>query len=375
VDGVPDVSYAVVLTREVKRAATAIGAIAAQQPASELLLVLNDADDEMRAYARTLEADGARVLHDGADLGIVLGWNLALREARSPHVCVVHEDSEPAPGCAARLLQTLRERPDAGAVGPRVQVGDGSEVGEGSIVWSDGATSFIPALPCDVHAVDYASSSCLMLRREAAIGVGGFDERFFPAAYVDAVLGVSLWRAGRSVLCDRRAVNVHRRGAMVDETRGPRRGARMRTFLFARNRRRFQTAFADWLACQPHRSDEADARSPQPSELAAGLARARGRERDLLAAPRSTLADRLVLPVDVAGAALVLRRALEDEFLAELIDCERALGDETRHLHGAYAELHAELERVHRAYAALWDDRERLRELASAHELVSEEHA
>jgi GT2 family glycosyltransferase len=350
---VPDLSYAVVLTRDAGRAAMALRSIAAQAPPREVLLVLNDVDAPMRALARAAQAAGeARILHDGADLGVVGGWNLALRDAASPHVCVVHEDCELQPGCAARLLQTLGERPDAGAVGPRVLLADGSDRQEGAIVWSDGATSTVASLPADVHAVDYAGSSCLMLRREAALGVGGFDERFFPAMYVDASLGVSLWQAGRSVLCDRRAVNVHRRGAMVDATRGPHRGARMRSFLLARNRRRFQEAFGTWISGQADRANAADARSPDPAEIADALARARRRELELLAAPLGPLADRLVVAEDFEAVFVRLRRELEEDFVAELVDRERDLAEEAAGLHRSHAALHRDRDRVHREYAA-----------------------
>jgi GT2 family glycosyltransferase len=385
---VPDVSYAMILTRDAERAAVAVRSIALQTPDAELLLVLNDADDEMRAYSRTLASSGARILHDGADIGVVSGWNLALREARAAHVCIVHEDAELRPGCAARLLQTLRERPDAGSVAPRVLLSDGSAK-DGAIIWSDGAGSrMVASDPPGVRAVDYSGSSCLMLSREAALGVGGFDQGFFPAIYVDASLGVALWQAGRVCLCDSRADHFHHTAAMVDDARGPRRSLRFRHFLVERNRARFRQVFADWLCEQADRSDALDASRPRAAEFRDAQARAREREQRVLAAPIVVLPDRLALPDDLEAEAARLRRDVEDEFMAELIDSEQALAEEAAGLHRGYAglhaerdrmhreyaELHAELERVHAEYAALWDDRERLREIA-APLLAKEEHA
>ena len=390
---VPEVSYAVILTRDATRAAAAIRSIAAQTPPAELLLVLNDADDEMRTYARSV--DDARIVHDGVDLGLVFGWNLAISEARAPHIFVIHEDTELQDGCAERLLKTLRERPDAGAVTAHVIQADGGEF-EGNAIWRDGAFSRIRALPDGMLAVDAAPSSCVLVRADVLRGVGGFDERFFPAIYVDTSLSVAIWQAGRTVLCDPRARSLHRVGAMVDPARGPRRGTRIRSFLLARNRARFQVAFGPWLEGQAERSDAQDARHPTPDELADALARTRRREERVLAAPLAPLRDRLRLPDDLEAAARALRREVEDEFLAELVEREEALAGEVAGLHrvygetrseldrvhARYAELHAahvglraeldrvhaahaeqsaELERVHREYAALWDDRERLR--------------
>jgi GT2 family glycosyltransferase len=380
---VPEIGYALILTRDAERAALAVRSIARQTPDAELLLVLNEADEDMRAFARALP--GARILHDGEDIGVVWGWNLALREARAEAVLVMHEDSELGDGCAERLLRTLRERPDAGAVAPRVLLAGGA-AHQGAVVWRDGATSRVPSLPADVHPVDYATSSCMLVRRDVALGVGGFDERFFPAVYADTSFGVALWRAGRTVLCDRRASSRHRVGAMVDLARGPRRSPRFRSFLLSRNRARFEDCFRAWLAGQAERADAVDARHPQPQELEQALARTRRREREILAAPLAPLGDRLALPPDPEAESVRRRAALVDEFLAELIQREEAVTAEAAaahrayaDLHGAHAELHAEHERVHREYAELRAEHERVHreyaELHAEHERVHREYA
>lgn len=363
------VSYAVILTRGVDGARRAIDAIAAQTPSSELLLVLNDADDAMRAYARTLmDAEGARVLHDGADLGIAMGWNLALDATSSPFVCVVHEDSDLGDGCAAQLLQTLHERPDAGAACPRSLRSDGTILGAGAVVWSDGHISRWVEDSEDVHAVDHATSSCLMLRREAALAVGGFDNRFFPAVYVDVAISVALWRAGWSVLCDPRVTNVHHTGAMVDAARGPRRSARMRAYLLHRNHARFREAHREWLARQPDRANPHDSSRVEPDEWTAKLRVLREHEAAVRAVgPPTAPPSALHLPEDPSAEARRCRQELEDGFMGHLVAREQALVAELEDLHRRYATLHAEhvalreeAAGVHAAYADLWADRERL---------------
>jgi GT2 family glycosyltransferase len=360
---VPDVSYAVILTHDAARAAACMRSIAAQEPDAEILLVLNDVDAGMRALAESVE--GARIVHDGTDVGAVLGWNLALSAAAAPRVCVMHEDSELRPGCAQRLLDTLHDRPDAAATCPRTRTTDGSPPYFGGIIWADGATSRVnePARDGGVFPVDYASSACLMLDRRAALGVGGFDERFFPAIYLDASLSCALWSAGRSVLCDPRAESVHATGAMVNPALGARRGMRFRRFLVDRNRARFQQAWAGLLREQVVRADAHDARYPQAAEVAEARERTLARERRARAAAPPAAEGTLSLPADAAAHAGRLRREVEDEFMTLLVEREAVLEAEAAELHGRYAEVHGELQRVHRAYAELWDDRERLRSL------------
>ena len=363
----PDVSFAVILTRNADRAAAALRSIAAQDVSHELLLVLNDADDEMRQLAAGCAVRGARVLHDGADIGVMLAYNLAIREARGRFVCTVHEDSVLSGGCAARLQATMIERPEAAAVGPSVDTPHATGV-QANLVWRDGATSQVtipPELTDDVQAIDYAGTHCLMMRREAAAAVGGFDTHFFPAIYGDVALCVAFWEAGWTVLCDRRAHNAHRTGAMVDAERGPRRGARIRAFLLERNRARFVTKHAAWLAQQPVRVERHSALSPGAEEVVCALDVAAARARGASGPPevgRPTLA----LPADPAASAATWRRAFEDEFLDHLIDREITLRAEADGLHRAYAELHRELDQVHRAYAELH------RELDQVHRAYAE---
>src|SRR5947208_2667039 len=125
--GMVDVSYAVILTRGVDRAAVAIGTIAAQALDGELLLVLNDADDAMRAYARTLAADGARLLHgdlrrrEPRHRAVASGARVPVRSARrprAPHRGDGRRGAGPAPQPA---LSPLPRRAQPGTVSPALR--------------------------------------------------------------------------------------------------------------------------------------------------------------------------------------------------------------------------------------------------------------
>lgn len=369
----PEVSFGVVLTRGEDRAARALRSIAEQDVAGEVLLVLNDADEEMRALAHSVA--GARILHDGIDLGIVFAWNLALQAARAPAFCTVHEDVVLGQGCLRRLLQTLHERPDAGAVSPLLEL-PGGQRQAGGCLWSDGANTRLSAEAGEpVRAVDQAASACLLLRRSALLAVGGFSERSFPSVYVDTRASTQLWASGWTVLADPRARAAHETGAMLDPRRGPRHGERFRRFLLERHRQRYCDDWATWLSGLADRDDPMDASHPSEHELAAARARTRDREQAALAAgPPSTSRSALELPADLERHVRTLRECLVDELLEELMAGETAREREVievhriveqqqlelERLHALAAEQHAELQRVHAAYAELWAARERL---------------
>ncbi|MBA2347144.1 MAG: glycosyltransferase [Solirubrobacterales bacterium] len=357
-----DVSFAVILTRGAERANRALESIARQGAARELLLVLNEPDDPMRAVADSWVARGAEVLHDGPDIGVTPSYNLALRAADGEFVCTVHEDSELAPGCVERLRTTLGEHPEAGSVGPRIDIpGRGSA--DANTIWRDGAASGdADEGGPELRATDYVGTSCLLLRRSAALAVGGFDLRFFPAIYGDVDLAVELWEAGWAVLVDRRALNVHHSGAMVDPDRGPTRSRRARHFLLDRNRRRFVEKHEGWLANQPSRADAVSALQPSTDDLARARAGAAARWEALDGrSPKRDARRRPVeVPDDLAAFAFERRRDFEREMIAHLMEREHELTLEANRVHEAYAELHHENDRLHAAYAQLHREYEHL---------------
>jgi GT2 family glycosyltransferase len=351
--GRPDVAYAIVLTREAARARRCLKTVAQQDIAAEVFLVLNDPDDGIRRLAAA--ALGAHRLTAGVDLGVVFAWDAVLEQARAPAVLFLHEDAYLRPGAVARLLDTLREDERARAVGAQILSPDGSPQSAGAVVWDDGATTRIrPPLHEDrAYVVDYASSACLLVDREALATAGGLDAHFFPALYVDADLGTALWHRGHTVLCDPRAVAVHEVGAMV--RCGAARGERWRQFLAVRNRERFAAKWGATLAGFAPRRDPNDASHPEPDEVFVALKRTRERVRCPPGPPVPP-----VEPIDRAdreGHARRLRARLDDEFVRILVDREAELEAELRRVHVHYAALRREhdlqRERAERAEASL----------------------
>ncbi|MDQ4040498.1 MAG: glycosyltransferase [Actinomycetota bacterium] len=368
----PQVSYGVILTRGAARAEVALQSIAAQQVSAEMLLVLNDADAAMRELAARWAARGARVVHDGADLGMVLAYNVALRESRAPLFCTVHEDCELAAGCVERLLATLHEHEEAAAVVPSVDTPAATGLGA-NVVWSDGATSQLSVSGRDaVIATDYGASNCQVLRRDVLASLGGFDLDLFPAIYADADVGVRLWQTGWAVLCDQRARNFHRVGAMVDEARGPRHSAAHRQFLLERNRKRFVAKHEEWLSGQPVRADLEDASHPEENEIEDALTLTTSRWRDLPRPRGIPGVPRVDIPDSLEDTVAMLRSEVTEEFLAHLLERNDQLANENARLHAAFAELHAEHVALHehvadvqRAHNEMRAELDRLREAAA----------
>jgi GT2 family glycosyltransferase len=112
-----------------------------------------------------------------------------LREAKGRYCLLLNEDSELRPGAAEALVAALDADPEAGAAGAQLLDSEGNPVpcawrfpGVGTALI--GAAFLhkrftVQSTGKGTHPVDWAQSSALMVRREAAAEVGYLDPAFF----------------------------------------------------------------------------------------------------------------------------------------------------------------------------------------------------
>jgi teichuronic acid biosynthesis glycosyltransferase TuaH len=125
---------------------------------------------------------GGRYLDPGRNLGFGAGVNLALEHASADSdVLLLNPDATIGPADVVRLQATLRAAADLAAVGPTQRTAPGAPAER--VCWP-----FPSPLGAWIEAVglgrwqqrcDFVIGSVLLLRREAIVDVGGFDERFF----------------------------------------------------------------------------------------------------------------------------------------------------------------------------------------------------
>jgi len=382
----PRVSIVIVSARRPARLLRCLSAIAweAGDIEIEVIVVLNAAAPEL-AVVLGEEAQGVRVVASEVPLGYAGGANLGAREARGAFVHLLHDDTEVCPGWLDAMLAGLAEHPQAGAAGSLLVADDGSVQTVGHVLWRDGRTQppwHGPAPDADAVApttsyVDYCASASLLVTREAWDAVGGYDERFHPAQYVDADLAMALREAGFVVICTARSRVRHGREGSAS--------ARLRRFLADRNRAQFVAKHADALAHQEPFADDADAleraRRATLRRAAAVLANGRRRPPAVQSSPAGAL-EHLLRDLTVKDAFVAhlekqcnaaeahteaayrglaeLRAAAEEQAaaaaahvaaanaaLADLQKYAAALEDRHRDLEARYAELAAEREWLH----------------------------
>src|SRR6185369_9809570 len=103
-DGPPTVSIVILTRHRPQRLERCLAALARLPDAvsREILILLNDADDDVRALLDA-PGTGVRVLESAVNLGFAGGCNLAARAATGRHLVFLNDDTE----VEARWLESL----------------------------------------------------------------------------------------------------------------------------------------------------------------------------------------------------------------------------------------------------------------------------
>jgi GT2 family glycosyltransferase len=109
--------------------------------------------------------------------GVGPGWNAAAREATGDVLVFANDDVEPGPGSLELLVRVLRERPEAGVVGPVGTRWDTERWEHREFLDLNGRA------PGDVEECEVVSGFLFAVRRGVYDAVGGFDEAYAPASW------------------------------------------------------------------------------------------------------------------------------------------------------------------------------------------------
>jgi N-acetylglucosaminyl-diphospho-decaprenol L-rhamnosyltransferase len=187
----PALSYCVVNTNGREDLLVCLDAIERTHPAGveREILVLDNASDDGSAEAVRARDGDIRVIALGRRAGKAENDSTLLREATGRYCLLLNEDSELRPRAAEALIAALDADPRAGAAGAQLLDSARDPVpcawrfpGVGTAL--AGALFLhrwltVQSKGSDTRRVDWAQSSALMVRREAAVEVGYLDPAFF----------------------------------------------------------------------------------------------------------------------------------------------------------------------------------------------------
>jgi hypothetical protein len=217
----------------------------------EILVLDNASTDGSADAVRALGGD-IELIEQPRRTGKAANDSLLMERARGEYCLLLNEDSELRPGTAAVLIAALEADPDAAAATPQLLDSGGSPTpcawrfpGVGTAL----AGAFflhrrltVQSTGKTTRRVDWAQSSALLVRREAAAQVGFMDPDFF-VYYDECDFAKRLAEAGRHELFVPGAAAVHHDQLASDLAAGL-----PRIVEFHRNRDRYMRVHGGRLA-------------------------------------------------------------------------------------------------------------------------------
>jgi N-acetylglucosaminyl-diphospho-decaprenol L-rhamnosyltransferase len=187
----PELSYCVVNTNGRDFLLACLAAIEATHPVGverEILVLDNASTDGSAEAVRALGGD-IELIEQPRPTGKAANDSLLMERAKGRYCLLLNEDSEVKPGTVAVLMAALEADPHAAAATPQLLDSDGAPYpcawrfpGVGTAL----AGAFflhrwltVQSTGKATRRVDWAQSSALLVRREAAVQVGFMDPDFF----------------------------------------------------------------------------------------------------------------------------------------------------------------------------------------------------
>lgn len=227
----PTLSYCVVNTNGREYLLACLAAIERTHPedVEAEVLVLDNASDDGSAEAVRQLGGKIRLIALERRTGKAENDSTLMREARGRYCLLLNEDSELRPGATEALLAALEREPKAAAATAQLLDSDGRPVPSAWRFPGVGTAAIgalflhrwftVQSTGRETRRVDWAQSSALMVRREAAASIGYMDPDFF-VYYDECDFAKRLHEAGWHCLFVPAAEAVHHDQLSTDLAKG-----------------------------------------------------------------------------------------------------------------------------------------------------------
>ncbi len=177
-----------------------------------LILVDNASDDDTKEYLRKFEAqhkDRTLLIRNEENLGYIKAINQGLRASDSEYVCMMNNDTLPAPGWLERMVDFAVTHPDVGLINPQCQGHSGDTV--------DSHAATLERNKGEYMEMNQCQGFCMLVKRELIDKIGFLDEAFGVGGYDDTDYSIRAHKAGYRCVAIRDSYVFHRIHASFDK--------------------------------------------------------------------------------------------------------------------------------------------------------------
>ena len=177
-----------------------VGSLTAEREVARVIVVDNASSDGSLERLAGAASAHVELIRNTSNLGFAAGCNRGAAVADTPYLLFINPDCRVETGALPRLLTVLQSRNDAAMAGPLILGSDGREQrgcrrylpdprrglmrvlglgGPGANGWVGGFDLTGTPLPEAPAAVEAISGACMLVKRDAYVQVGGWDEGYF----------------------------------------------------------------------------------------------------------------------------------------------------------------------------------------------------
>ena len=180
----------------------------------EVIIVNDQSTDETPEVLGRIS--GIQIINNPINLGWVKNCNNAAKHAKGRYILLLNNDTEVREGWLANLVQLAENDEKIGVVGGKILFPDGRLQEAGSVMdmegWGQPYGRFDDPDRYEYNYLketDFITGACLLIRKDAFLKIGGFDERYSPAFYEEFDLEFAMREIGYKIIYQPKAVIVH----------------------------------------------------------------------------------------------------------------------------------------------------------------------
>ena len=164
----------------------------------EIILVDNNSTDDSVDFV-TENYSNVKIIELNKNYGFAVPNNLAAKTAKGKHLVFLNNDTEVTPNWLSELVSCI-ENDKTIAIAQSLLIRPNGKIdSSGDFIDNLGRSYSRTSIPKKVSYILSARAACMIVRKDAFLDLGGFDENYF-ASFEDVEIGWKAWLWGYKVV-------------------------------------------------------------------------------------------------------------------------------------------------------------------------------